>query len=64
MTDNLTDNLEAKLYAALCEAENALDILRRGHGVEVSGLCYPALNSVRDALQLYRAKNSAVPVDK
>lgn len=35
---------------ALEAAEAALEALRRGHGVEVSAACYPALNLVRDAL--------------
>lgn len=35
---------------ALRQAEDALDALRRGYGAVVSGLCYPALNSVRDAI--------------
>jgi len=35
---------------ALEAALDSLESLRRGHGVEVSALCYPAVNLVRDAL--------------
>ena len=42
------------MYAALLAAQDALETLRRGHGVEVGSLCYPALNLVRDAVALCR----------
>lgn len=38
------------LLAALQAATEVLEILRRGHGVEVSGAGYPALNDCRDAI--------------
>lgn len=38
------------MYAALHAAQDSLEVLRRGHGVEVSSVCYPALNLVRDVL--------------
>lgn len=38
------------LLTALQAATEALDILRRGYGCEVSGLCYPALNDCRAAI--------------
>lgn len=41
-----------KSTEALKQAEDALSTLRRGYGVEVSAACYPALNSVRDALAM------------
>lgn len=40
-----------KYLVALAEAAEALEQLRRGHGTEVSALCYPALNTVRAALE-------------
>lgn len=39
------------LREALAAAVDALETLRRGHGAEVSGLCFPALNVGRDALE-------------
>jgi len=41
---------ESLTMRALRESRDALEALRRGHGVEVSSLCYPALNTVREAL--------------
>lgn len=38
------------LLDALQAATEVLEILRRGHGVEVSEACYPALNDCRDAI--------------
>jgi hypothetical protein len=37
---------------ALDEAHNALGALRRMHGNEVQSLCYPAYNSIGDALRI------------
>src|SRR5688500_10760034 len=39
-----------RLRAALHETVTALEALRRGHGAVVSGLCFPALNIGREAL--------------
>lgn len=50
-----------RLREALFAAEDALDTLRRGHGVEVSTLCYPALNLVRDACTLIRGLSQDYP---
>lgn len=41
---------------ALQQAEEALDVLRRGHGAEVSGACYPALNTIREANALINGR--------
>lgn len=38
--------------AALREATDVLEVLRRGHGIEVGAACYPALNKCRDTLEL------------
>ncbi len=38
------------LLEALQAAADALEVLRRGHGVEVSTACYPALNLCRAAI--------------
>lgn len=42
-----------KLLEALRETTDALECLRRGHGVEVSSMCYPALNNARKVLELF-----------
>jgi hypothetical protein len=44
---------------AVFEAEEALECLRRGHGIEASALCYPALNTVRQAAALLRGNFSS-----
>lgn len=44
---------------ALNEAEDALGSLRRGHGTEVQSFCYPALNTIREALEALRAATDA-----
>ena len=36
---------------ALEEADDALGSLRRCHGIEVTDLCYPAYNTVLEALR-------------
>lgn len=46
---------ERLVTRALTEAEDALERLRRGHGVEVSGICYPAMNTVREAVAALRS---------
>lgn len=50
MTDK-DDDLQF-VRAALDEAYEALGCLRKMHGNEVTDLCYPAYNSVGDALRL------------
>lgn len=42
---------EAEIVAALRAATEVLECLRRGHGVEVSAACFPALNECRDVLE-------------
>lgn len=51
----------SRLRDALFAAEDALDTLRRGHGGDVSCLCYPALNLVRDACASIRALSQDYP---
>ena len=43
-------NLEL-IRRALDEAYDSLGALRRGHGLDVSELCYPARNTVGEALR-------------
>lgn len=43
------DLLEA--CAAACEV---LEVLRRGHGIEVGAACYPAINMLREVLEKLR----------
>lgn len=45
------------MLKALEAAQDALETLRRGHGVDVSTACYPALNLVRDAVSLCKTPN-------
>lgn len=52
----LTEN-EA-LRMACASACDALEVLRRGHGCQVSAECYPALNYVREALDMSGSKSS------
>lgn len=40
-----------RLRVALTATVDALETLRRGHGAEVSALCFPALNIGRAALE-------------
>ena len=53
-TRTMTRETEQLLIRAACEAEDALESLRRGHGAAVGGLCYPAMNTVRDAIEALR----------
>lgn len=46
---------------ALREADDALASLRRSHGIEVSTLCYPARNTVSDALIELRISRADAP---
>lgn len=47
-----------RLLKSLEETTEVLECLRRGHGVTVSGMCYPALNNARDTIQ--SSKHSVV----
>lgn len=51
------------MLAALRAAQDALETLRRGHGVDVSAACYPALNLVRDAAALCEPPNAGASRD-
>lgn len=44
--------IEAFPIDALRQTVDALEMLRRGHGAEVSAACYPALNSGRYAIAM------------
>lgn len=46
------------LKRALFEAEDALESLRRCHGAAVSALCYPAVNTVREACEMLRREET------
>ena len=51
--DKRIAELERKLDVAreaLKETTEVLEILRRGHGVDVGSKCYPAINIAREAL--------------
>lgn len=50
----------AVVRRAIFEAQDALESLRRFHGAEVSGLCYPALNTVRDAAAVYLCLDAGI----
>lgn len=47
---------QSELVEALEIATDVLERLRRGHGVEIGKMCYPALNYCRDALAKHKAK--------
>ena len=51
------------MYEALESAQDALEELRRGHGIEVSTRCFPALNLVRDAVELCAAPSGRTTGD-
>lgn len=60
MTETEIDLLifrQQKMHEALVAAQDSLESLRRGHGTEVSSLCFPALNLVREAVNMCRPKN-------
>ena len=51
----LEDRAERRL-TALMEVTEVLECLRRGHGVEVGAMCYPALNNAREAIETAHAE--------
>lgn len=56
MTPRLTDAELALIRRALDEADDALGSLRRFHGAEVSALCYPARNTVAEAMRVLASR--------
>lgn len=44
----------AIIRGAISEAAGALGALRRCHGLDVTELCYPAVNTVREAEAIFR----------
>ena len=49
--------IQAGLIEVIREAADVLEILRRGHGAEVSAACYPALNNLRALLDGARGES-------